>query len=216
MSKQTIYYIAFLLFFSTAIYSQDKIKIGVNTGITYSSWRGNVIVENYESEFSFLTGGYFEYYIKENVSLKSNLNFERKSFNAGERNFVNEFGEFLGTSSITINLDYLSLPIMIKYDLGKRQNFFVNGGIFMGYLLSEKSKAKGIVNSTDDLEQLKKLDIGLTLGVGTSISLGEKSKLLIELRENLGILNTAKGMVINDGATRTNSFNLILGWAINI
>jgi hypothetical protein len=75
--------ITFLLFtivlitFKTA--AQDsKIKFGVQGGLNYSSFRG---YENYADNnpgFAYLFGASFQYQIKENLSLKVDINFEKK------------------------------------------------------------------------------------------------------------------------------------------
>jgi hypothetical protein len=40
--------------------------------------------------------------------------------------------------------------------------------------------------------------------------------LKLELRENLGLVNTSDVEVYNDGTIKTNSINLILNWSFNL
>jgi outer membrane protein with beta-barrel domain len=198
------------VFFTSIIYAQNGIRIGLNAGATYSKFRGNELIENTDAKIDFLIGVSFEYSLKENLSLKTNLNYERKSFVG-----VKTIGFIPVEIKVTSNFDYLSFPILIEYDFGNSQKLFVNGGPFIGFLLSGKSKAGGF--PTNDLTSLnKKLDIGLSFGIGKKFYLNDKNNLNVEIRENLGLINISDVEVINDGSIKTNSLNLILTWDFEI
>ncbi len=156
----------------------------------------------------------FEYYLKENLSIKTNLNYERKSFNT--QNFgTDEFGFVNNEVEITTNFDYLSFPILVKYEFGNSKKFFVNSGPFLGFLLSTKSKADGFPDS-DSTSLNKKLDLGISFGIGKKFNLNDKNNLNIEIRENLGLINISDVEVIDNGTIKTNSLNLILTWDFEI
>ena len=84
MIKKLFFSITILLI-TTSNYSQNsKIKFGIQAGLNYSDFRGYDIQIPFYSEspaFSFLGGLNFEYQIKEKLSLKLELNYERKSQN---------------------------------------------------------------------------------------------------------------------------------------
>ncbi len=67
--------------------------------------------------------------------------------------------------------------------------------------------------STSDLN--KKIDLGLSFGLGKTIKFNEKNEIFIEIRENLGLINTNKYGVWGDGNVKTNSLNLIIGYSLN-
>jgi len=69
--------------------------------------------------------------------------------------------------SSSLNLWYINLPIMARYNLG--YNFNVHAGIQLGFLLSAKSKYEdfdGTTQTFDQKEFLKSFDFGLPVGVG--------------------------------------------------
>jgi hypothetical protein len=210
--KTVLFIIGILL--ASMVYSQNETKIGVNFGGTYSKFRGNSLIENADPKMDFLIGASFEYYIKENLSLKTGLNYERKGFT--NKSFGFEEFEFSSNKiKVTTNFNYLILPILIKYELGNLKQFFVEGGVFLGYLLNTKTKASGY--PTDDSTSLnKKLDVGLSFGIGKKFNLNDESNLNIEIRENLGLINISDVEVIDNGTIKTNSLNLILTWDFEI
>ena len=67
--------------------------------------------------------------------------------------------------SSALNLWYINLPIMARYNLG--YNFNVHAGIQFGLLLSAKIKYNEAgVDPLDVKDQFKGLDIGIPVGVG--------------------------------------------------
>ena len=211
MKAKTILFLLALIF-TSSIYSQ--IKIGVNAGATYSKpYEG---YEGFDAGIGFLIGASFEYYLNENLSLKTNLNYERKSFGDSFPE-IDKFGVLKGQIKVTTNFDYLTIPIMAKYEFGNSKKFFVNGGPFLGFLLREENKADvPSVGQITDNGYSKNIDVGLSFGIGTKIYINDKSDLNIELRENLGLLNISDNEVYEGGNLKTNSLNLILNWSFDI
>jgi hypothetical protein len=212
--KKTILFLLALIF-TSSIYSQ--IKIGLNAGATYSKLYGKNVYDS-PGYKGFLIGASFEYYLNESLSLKTNLNYERKSF-GDSFPFTDNRGMLIGQIKVTTNFDYLTIPIMAKYEFGNSKKFFVNGGPFLGFLLSTKNKGKSKVlnlNSSTNIEGLKKINVGLSFGIGMKVYSNDKSDLNIELRENLGLLNIDNGDYGNENIIKTNYLNLILNWSFGI
>src|SRR6187431_420032 len=121
--RKSLLSISFLLV-SSINYSQgSKIKFGFQGGLNYATFYGYEIPKGYSSfisespAFAYLGGINFEYQIKEKLSLKLELNYERKSQKLD--NYIEIYDEDLDfqSSNFTIkkNYDYLVLPIMVKY-----------------------------------------------------------------------------------------------------
>jgi len=230
MMRKLLLSISFLLI-SFLNYSQNsKIKFGVQAGLNYSTFLGYEVPKDfghYYSEspaFAFLGGINFEYQIKEKLSLKLELNYERKSQNAD--NTIEISADFDTPPQVynytsKKNYDYLVSPIMLKYSFTDKNCFYVNGGIFMGYLLKSNAtndleKKDGLDNDPFDTTDLNnKTDFGLAFGFGKTIELNLRNSIFIELRENLGLINTSKNNVWGNGEVKTNSLNLIIGYQLN-
>lgn len=164
-----------------------------------------------------------EYNIKERLSLKFEINYERKSQKADNNIEIREnFDDRPQTYKFTSkkNYDYLIIPVLLKYNFTAQNSFYVNGGPFLGYLL--KSQITNNLNvpsfNSDDLDTTKdnkKVDFGLSFGLGKIIDLNNNKAINIELRENLGLSNTSNIDVWNGGNVKTNSINLIVGLIFN-
>ena len=215
-----------LLLSTILLLAQNKVKIGVNSGLTYSNFRGNdTPVTGKKYGLDFMGGISLEYSLSEKLSIKTNLTYDKKT-GIVKSNYM--YQPSFDSPSIVVNqkvrniYNYLTIPILIKYNFGKNNSYFVNGGPFIGFLLN--SKLKDVSKQTpsnfdydqDTTDLNKKTDYGLSYGFGKLIPLNEKNDLVIELRQNLGLVNTSDVFVYNNGEIKTNSFNLILGWSFGI
>lgn len=223
--KKILFTVVFSLF-TIVLLGQNKFKIGVNSGLTFSNFRGNdTPVTEQKYGFDFMAGLSLEYSLSEKLSLKTNLTYDRKTgivkSNYNYRPSFDEPSVFV-IQKVRSNYNYLTMPVFIKYNFGKYNSYFINGGPFVGFLLSSKfvDKSKQTPSSLDfneDTSDLnKKTDFGFSYGVGKLIPLDEKNDLVIELRQNLGLVNTSDVPVYNNGEIKTNSFNLIVGWSFGI
>ena len=227
--KKLLLSITFLLI-ATLNYSQNsKIKFGIQAGLNYSNFIGYDIPVQFEpvySEspaFAFLGGLNFEYQIKEKLSLKLEINYERKSQKADNYIEITDIDGFTKGYNFTSkkNYDYLVLPIMLKYNFTYKNSFYVNGGPFVGFLL--KSNLTNDLQNIDGLNNKpfettkynNKTDFGLSVGLGKNFELKENNSIFIEIRENLGLTNTSKNTVMGNGTVKTNSLNLIIGYSLN-
>lgn len=225
--------ILFLLISFTNYSQNAKTKFGVQAGLNYSNFYGYDIpagISSVYSEslaFAFLGGLNFEYQIKERLSMKAELTYERKS-----QKSKTELQMMIGNYDPSLdvadefkskrNHDYLVLPIMVKYSFGNKNSFFVNGGPFIGYLLKSNVEQGLYLNgsvqeshTTVTTNSYIKTDFGLSFGIGKNIELSEKNSVFIEIRENLGLAKTNKFDAWDTGNVKTNSLNLIIGYSIN-
>lgn len=227
--KKLLLSITFLLI-SMLNYSQNSnIKFGIQAGLNYSTFLGYDVptafspVYSESPAFAFLGGINFEYKIKEKLSLKLELNYERKSQKADNNIEITDTDGFTKSYNFTSkkNYDYLVLPIMVKYSFSNKNSFYANGGSFIGYLLksnitNDMEKIDGLNNDPVETTNLNnKTDFGLSIGLGKTIEINEKNSIFIEIRENLGLTNTSKNKVWGNGEAKTNSLNLIIGYSLN-
>lgn len=208
------------LFCFNMLQSQNEWKLGLNFGSTLSNIRGNEVAELNNAALDFLIGTSIEYLFSENTSLKTNINYERKSFsrdiNLGS--ISDPFDPVLSNNSVKARttLSYLSIPVMVGYKFGSNKNFFINGGPFIGFFLDSGAKVDGEKVDENSNDLFNSSDYGFSLGIGTKIKLNETNNLNIELRNNLGLSNISAVAIIDDGNLKTNSLNLILNWEFDL
>lgn len=222
MKKLVIF--LFVIGFSSAMLSQEqddlqnssKVLFSISSGITYSGIRGNKVAEENKYDFNYIGGIGIEFPLKNNrFSVLTGLNFENKSFkNTVEvADFSNPDPVVYGekNAKIKVTLKYLTIPVETRVYLDKKSKFFINSGPFFGAFLSYSTKVDGD-KVEDKYDLFKSFDFGWSLGIGTKFLIFDKNNLIIELKDNLGLVNISKVPVYNNGTVKTNSINLSLAY----
>ncbi len=214
MNKTKCFVITVGLLFSMKLCAQSDVKIGINVGLNYPDIRGNEFARFRSFKVGYLFGVSFDYYLKENLSIKTNVNYERK-IRTLELTFFDNQALEAGTESYNETFDYINIPVLLKYEF-RNSKFFVNGGPFFNYLIQNKLDEDYPNDTSELVTEQKKIDFGLSVGVGAALSLDEKNDIIIEIRNDLGIIDT--GGVPNqvNGTVKTNAIKLILGWNLGL
>jgi len=133
-------------------------------------------------------------------------------------------------------MNYLELPVLAKYTipLKKTYKFYIDGGPNFGYLVSGKTQTSGTSQifldpsgqqpiteipaqsfkaETDIKDQLKKMNVGITGGVGISRTLGP-GDLVLDVRGSYGFISVQKDP--ENGQNNTGCLVISLGYAIKI
>jgi outer membrane protein W len=153
--------------------------------------------------------------MSDNVSFLINVNYERKTFkNTIEYINFESFDPVVNSElvDIKLRLEYLTIPLNLKYYLDTNKRFFINGGPFVGVFLNSQTTIEGNKSGSDASFLFKTLDFGANFGVGTRFKISEKYSLNLEVRHNYGLANISDVQVVNGGSVRTNAFNLIANW----
>ncbi|SHG31249.1 porin family protein [Flavobacterium johnsoniae] len=221
--------IIFLLFTITLITfkttaQESKIKFGVQAGLNYSSFRGYESFSDEKPGFSYLFGVSLQYKLNESLSLRTDLNYDRKTQIAkGDVIYwYNSDTPILSQDAVyslkaTSYLNYITLPVMLKFNFTRNKSFYINGGPYLGYLLKsgvkyETSRQQDPDENLEDTKYKKSMEFGISAGFGKEFKLNDNHNIYVELRENLGLTNIAKPAMPTDQSMKTNSLNLIAGF----
>lgn len=189
-----------LFLFPISLFSQDsKFVLGLQGGAGYS----NIDISNSNSpeykepDIGFIVGINLMYHFNNTISLRTGLNFERKSFKYKDFPIVGLFSTKYATDIWAF--DYLVLPIMGQYSFGKKKNVYIMGGMFSGFLYNNQysrknyySNATEIYRFNDFIERFNRFEFGITSGVGFSLPLDNKLLISFEIRNNYGLTNIKK------------------------
>lgn len=206
----------YCLFFLVDLHAQTEgITVSTEGGPSLVSLRGNEFFEdNHRADVGFVNGIGLKYSFTNRVSVKTSVLFERKG-SATEITYTDINGSLLAEGLFRVRFDYIVAPLLVQYAFGAERKLFVNAGPYVGYLLQQKfvrTKVDDFPRDTqDNTENIEPLDVGFTLGFGTAIPLTEHLVASGELRHNLGLTNTSKLPVIDDGSIKTNSTNVLFG-----
>jgi hypothetical protein len=137
-----------------------------------------------------------------------------------------------------VKLNYIELPILLKvnFSLGKIVAFFGDVGFYAGYLINAKNVTKGSSkiyfdeNLTQPLpetpeavlfninmnlkDDLKKFNFGIQGGLGLSLSLSDRSRLLLMAGGNYGLVHIQKDKA--NGSNNTGAATITLGYIISL
>ena len=179
----------------------DAMQFGVKVGLNLA----NASVDPEPEGVSFVAvtkfglGGIMIYPLSEVLSLQVEAMYLLK----GSKAEIDFFGEVF---DVKLNLAYLSVPVMGRYNLGSEDTspYIVVGPEF-GFLLSAKSKFNG--EEEDIKDDFKSLDLGLNIGAGVSMNMGA-TPMFGEVRYSLGLSDIDDN---DDGTTKTTGIQLFVG-----
>ena len=164
------------------------VSFGLKAGLNVSNFTGDV--SDNKSKIGFQVGGFVDIKVSDKFYVQPELIYT--SLGAKDDSF--------GTT-ISANLDYLAIPVMAKYYVS--DEFSLEAGPQIGFLLSAKAKANG--NSVDIKDVFQSTDFGINLGVGFDFT----ENLSAGVRYTVGISNIVK----DSGDDKVQNSNLALALA---
>jgi hypothetical protein len=164
-------------------------SIGIEGGPGISLIYGSGSVYSHsDPALSGVAGIFGEYGFKGNFSAKLALHYERIS------TFTDNHSALLPSGGrLKYNLDYISLPVLVKWNTGRRFCFFVNAGPCVSFLLQESlwylpdnGSRQKVANETSAYHTI---NLAVTAGTGISFPVWKRILLSLEVRDNFGVLN---------------------------
>lgn len=209
--KRTLVFIALSAMVFTVFAQDSKFIIGVEAAVIRSHSWGEDIPDAYNPLYSISPGLNLEYLLNSNFSLKSGLSYERKGLTTEFTFLDTNFGP-VGTMHYTAHFDYLTIPTMVSYSTKGNLQFYINGGTYFGFLLSNTNTFSEIGDfpeqTIDVKEDTKTFDFGLSFGCGLFLPIGERFAFDLGFRDNLGLIDTFKPET--DGKVRMNTIGMVV------
>lgn len=158
------------------------------------------------------TGITFEYFITNNISINSGLYYEAKGtnldYNTTKSLYYNPTTmtdyRINETCQIKIDNDYLTYPLLFRKYFFKKNNLFIEEGVYFGNLISSHItiyQEKSAIDNTfpyyyhfsmdnikdEEKEFTNKFDYGISFGTGYHKNLTSKLTFNISMRVNIGL-----------------------------
>jgi hypothetical protein len=222
MSKRTILLVTILILGGTLLFGQTSRKgdllIGISVGPNFSNLRGSLDrTEEFEQIFGqegydtglfkdmrlgISTGIQLEYFLVDNLSLKSGVYYENKgmdlSSSRSEDGFLPYEPSLTYAGSITdkykreVKNNYLSVPILLRKYFSSGKSFFVEGGCYFSQLINSQidytySLYQIEYEGVSEKDHTNKLDYGFTLGTGYVKRLNDQFRFEVEMLFNYGL-----------------------------
>lgn len=194
--------------------------IGGKIGYNIATFRGDT--DDFEDKgfiFGFQFGGIFEYGINEQFSIQPEVVYIKKGAS-------NEFLGADGDGQTDFLLNYIELPILVKYKYGSTDNLnlYLTGGPTIGYLQGGRSETdlfiggERIEENMDinfgDEDSFRRFEIGIALGIGANLPLGS-GNLFGEARFSTGITDLNDNN-LSDSSTNNIGLGLSIGYLYSL
>ena len=214
-------YLILAMFFTTySIHAQsNKFEMGIeggpgiggNSKTSVDLGNGNYIFSLY-AEVSYSYGITGLYKLSDHISIKTGLQYRQNAFDEKVTDYENgkpntsDFGQ--------ISVDYLALPVMIRYSFGNKINCFINGGPYLDYFLKEA--IRGYIATANHQTVIyasnpnSPFDLGATLGIGAGINILPRLRIELEAGGDYMLFNFKPAQTNTPDATNTRFFGKLL------
>lgn len=183
--KKIIILVAMLSFCLGLLFAQPV--FGIRAGLNVASLTGEDDMDDYGSKLGFHVGAMMQYPMSGNFILQPELLYTMKG---GTFEL-----EFLGKNEITGTVNYIEMPLLVKYNVEmptiKIQPYI---GASIGYLLiaeiENKKTVLGVTTTTTDdvIDDMETLEAGLNLGADVIVM----QNFMLGLRYNMGLTEIVK------------------------
>lgn len=196
------------ILFASVLTAKAQINYGVRAGINFSNQTatGAGLTFSNTAKVGLNVGAGVEFELSEKFAIQPELAFS-SMVSEGTEIELDMFGNEANVSAINNTLNYISIPMLIKYRVA---NFSFGVGPQFGVLLSAKSKSQG-ASAMDFSDSIKKTDFS---GVSfTEYTFADK--VVLGVRYQLGLSNIAKNTTddaLFEGKLTNNAFQILLGY----
>lgn len=183
------------LFLISSISLFSQTYIGAFGGLMSSSLSGDAPIDaSYSGKTGFSGGLIADFTLTEDVILSIQPRYLQKGSTVSY-----DVGEYELKDSLTANLDYFSLPILVKINSLNKRVYF-SSGLDFGYLMN--SSVENIADgTTKDVSNLvKTFDLSVSFGFGVNIPVGSPI-ISLELRYMQSLLNISDISSSESGTT---------------
>ena len=183
MKKYSYLIIAFAtLFFWQKAITQGNWAIGIHMGENFTKLTGDA---DSEYRLGFTAGAHASHYLMENLVLRLEVNYERKG---AERVLPSD--PFAADVPTEIRLDYLTLPVLLRYSTSGKTRWTAGGGVAVSYLMNEMTLTEDIV--FEQIDDFNRVDADLVFCGGFGYPVGKKMMVGFELRSIFGLVNVER------------------------
>lgn len=172
-----------LILIAPTAHPQSRFFLGVTGGLSSTSFSGDAPEDaSYTSKVGFGLGVVAEYALSDDIRLSVQPSYVRRGTGVGY-----DVGEEELRDSLSLTLDYVSIPVMCRF-LSSGGSWFVNGGFDFGFLADASREDIRTGSSTDVKESVNNFDVMMIIGVGANITL-DPALITCELRYGQSLAN---------------------------
>jgi len=200
----------------TGIGQVNRFEVSGETGTNVLFLWANKNENNTEQpRFGFSTGVSFRYNFHKNFSIETNPAIDRKRSYAPNATIDEEPDPFFGSVDIASQYDCLTIPIRVRYSVGKKVKFFVSVGPYFSYMFDlsflfkyESGSEVGPLRYTGFYKQF---EFGVSSSIGLAVPITDFLQFHFEFRNNTGLNDIGNGKSAFASSRKTNTIVPLLG-----
>ena len=201
--------------FSVGYSQYNRFEVGIESGPAFGKfWGTGVTADFYKSTPSYALGTYFRINLAKFIGVQTGIYTERLS-TLDNVILKNANNQMKGDGKFMMDADYITIPILAKFNVGNKFQANFSIGTFLSYLTNYTvSVDYGNVFPTGCVsynytDLMNRFNTGVSLGAGFDYVLMQRMKLGVECRDQLGLYNISRS---NDGNNffGTNSFQVLV------
>jgi hypothetical protein len=168
--------------------------IGIKGGVNFNNYRGRYLSSNYEDKITMPLGVVAQFETNRWFTVQAELNYDPKGANYSHvitsgSIYKEEYKDF------EEDLNYLSLPVLARFDIGSKYRVFGYTGFYFSYLMSARIKGTYIKTNNFDpddkiinqvnrdyKDDIDSFDMGAVMGLGADFMLGTQYLVFIDGR----------------------------------
>lgn len=198
--------------------AQENVRFGLKAGLNISKLTisGVDVSPEINSKLGFHAGGFLSIKISEKFGLQPEVLYSNQGY---KTKIVENFDEY----KIVANLNYISIPIMLKFYPAKKFNIEV--GPQLSFLLNHKRIVEyspfaatfdpTIPNSITAEVDYEDLTQSIEFGLNTGVSYQINKNIIGTARYNFGISNVNKKLISPYGEDKENDRNSVFQFSLN-
>ncbi len=211
--KRTIILVIALVSLSMAG-SAQYFSYGGKLGLSFPGFQDERIASQRITTAFGLSGAFS---LNRSILLQTELGYERKG-NKFTNQYWDELGDLVDDSTYLVktNLDYVTIPLFAKFNLGRSNKFYFQAGGYYAYLLRARfagMKFGEMLSKDNILPGLARNDYGLVVGGGLETPIRRELSLLLDAKFNYGLkdLNMDPKVIGHSNIIRNKSFIMSMG-----
>ncbi|NJK96247.1 MAG: PorT family protein [Bacteroidales bacterium] len=182
-----------------------KFHISFRGGAGIAYVIGDIGSNSYQERKGTIFGMALKYDLSKFLMLETELMYERKGYKLNDQSGSYFYYTSLGPKNVNtlIDLDYLEIPLLLRFETGNKVKFFLHTGPYVAFLIS--GRVTGISewenrsdygyyhNKTTVYDRidgnLQNRDLGITTGGGVRFPIYKNLMFELECRYNAGMKN---------------------------
>ena len=217
MKRNSLLFLAILSSFPIFAFQKSSFRLGVEIGSGLSKVHASKVYNGiHKTKIGWDLGLSLQYDFDPKFSIRVNPAYQIKGWKTTPGIIeLDSLGTSSGEVTPYINLNYLTMPVLFQYTMGRKIKYRIAAGPYIGYLLGSSARLKGDNIKTFVYEKglygIKYWDFGATMKLSILVPFNEKFTSTGEITNNIGFYNILDAKIGDNLFLNNRTINFNLG-----